>query len=93
MDEDIKKNLKDRNSWVRGLYILLFVVLYNIAELVLMAIVIFQFGHKVITGKVSDKVMAMSKGLTRYIFQVLQYITFESEEQPFPFSDWPSAKE
>ena len=92
MDEDIKNNLKDRNSWVRGLYVVLFIVFYNIAEIVLMAIVIFQFGHKVITGAVNDKVLAMSKGLSRYIYDVFRYITYESEEKPFPFSDWPSTE-
>ena len=89
MDEDIKKNLKDRSNWLRGLFILLFVIFYNVAEIVLMAIVVVQFGFKLITGDLNEKLLSFSKSLSRYIYAVLQFITYESETMPFPFSDWP----
>ena len=91
MDEDIKKNLKDRSSWLRGLFILLFVVFYNVAEIVLMAIVVVQFGFKILSGEVNDKLLGFSKSLSLYIYDVLRFITFESETMPFPFSDWPES--
>ena len=93
MDEDIKKNLKDRSSWLRGLFILLFVIFYNVAEIVLMTIVVVQFGFKVVTGEVNDKILGFSKSLSRYIYEVFQFITYESETMPFPFSDWPESDE
>ncbi len=92
MDEDIKNNLKDRSNWLRGLFILLFVVFYNVAEVVLMAVVVVQFGFKIITGDVNDKVLEFSKSLSRYIYEVFQFITYESETMPFPFSDWPDSE-
>jgi len=93
MDEDIKKNLKDRSSWLRGLFIVLFVIFYNVAEIVLMAIVLVQFGFKIVTGELNDKLLSFSKTLSRYIYEVLQFITYESETMPFPFSDWPENEE
>lgn len=93
MDEDIKNNLKDRSIWLRGLFILLFVIFYNVAEIVLMAVVVVQFGFKLVTGGVNDKLLAFSRRLTRYIYEVFRFITFESETMPFPFSDWPESDE
>jgi hypothetical protein len=75
------------------LFILLFVIFYNVAEIVLMAIVVVQFGFKIITGEVNDKLLAFSKSLSRYIYEVLQFITYENETMPFPFSDWPENEE
>lgn len=89
MDEDIKNNLKDRSNWLRGLFILLFIIFYNVAEIVLMAIVVVQFGFKIITGDVNEKLLSFSKSLSRYIYEVFQFITYENETMPFPFSDWP----
>ena len=93
MDEDIKKNLKDKSSWLRGLYILLFVIAYNIAEIVLMAIVIFQFAYKILTGENNEKVLVFSGSLIRYITQIFQFITYRDETLPFPFSDWPEGED
>jgi len=93
MDEDIKKNLKDRSSWLRGVFILLFVLFYNIAEIVLMAIVVVQFGFKIVTGEINDKLLGFSKTLSLYIYEIFQFITFDSDEMPFPFNDWPVIEE
>lgn len=93
MDEDIKNNLKDRSNWLRGLFILLFVIFYNVAEIVLMAVVVVQFGFKIITGDVNEKLLNFSKSLSRYIYEVFRFITYESETMPFPFSDWPENDE
>ncbi len=93
MDEDIKNNLKDKNSWLRGLYILLFVIIYNVAEIVLMAVVLFQFIFKIVSGEVNEKLLAFSGNLIAYITQIFQFITFRDETLPFPFSDWPEVDE
>lgn len=92
MDEDIKKNLKDKSNWLRGLYILLFVVIYNVAEIVLMAVVVFQFVFKIVTGELNEKILAFSGSLVQYITQIFRFITYRDETLPFPFSDWPESE-
>jgi hypothetical protein len=44
---------------------------------------------KVLTGKLNENLSHFSESLTRYAFQILLYVTFQSEERPFPFSPWP----
>ena len=74
--EEVKTNVRSADTWVRGLFILLFAVIYGIAEVVLGAIVIFQFGSQLFTGRTNDKLYRFSRGLTAYFYQLLQFFTY-----------------
>lgn len=45
---------------------------------------------KLITTELNGQLLDFSDSLTKYVSQILLYITFKSEERPFPFSPWPS---
>lgn len=92
MSEELKENVKDRGVWLRLLYMLLFAVLYSVAEIVLTVVVVFQFLSVLVTGEKNAKVLALGAQLSTYAYQVFSYLTFNSETQPFPFGDWPSDK-
>ncbi len=86
----IKEHVKDVDVWIRGLFILVFgVIFYFLLFWIILLLVLFQFITKVITGNLNQQLMKFSNGLTLYAFQILNYITFQSEERPFPFSPWP----
>lgn len=89
--EKIKKNLSEKSTWMRLLYMVLLTIAYAVAEFLLYALVIFQFLFKAFTGSLNEKIYNFSTSLTTYIKQILDYLTFESEERPFPFADWPQA--
>jgi len=87
---DVKENVKNPDVWIRGLFILIFgVILYFLIGIVWL-LVVFQFFTKVITGNLNEQLSDFSTGLTQYAFQILNYITFQSGERPFPFSPWPA---
>ena len=89
MSDDVKTNLTTSSTWMRGLYILLFSLFYSVAELVLFAVVIFQFLLKLFTGATNPRLLKLGQGLATYIYQIIQYITFNSDYQPYPFGAWP----
>ena len=89
MSTELKDHLRSGTTWKRGLFILLFAVLYGIAEVVLWAIVLFQFGSQLFTGRTNDKLHEFSRGLTAYFYQILQFFTYRSDVKPYPFSEWP----
>jgi hypothetical protein len=89
MSTELKAHFSNAETWKRGLFILLFAVFYGIAEVVLGAVVLFQFGSLLITGRTNDKLKTFSRGLTAYFYQLLQFFTYRSDLKPFPFSDWP----
>ena len=89
MESGISANVKHRDTWLRGLYMLLFVLIYSLAEIVVAAVVIFQFVSKVITGGVNERLLAFGQHLSTYIYQTMRFFTYNSDEKPFPFGPWP----
>lgn len=90
---DIKNNAKNKDTWLRGLFILVFSVISYFLYGLIWLLVIFQFFTKVITGNLNNYLEQFSKKLTLYALQILDYITYQSEERPFPFSPFPGGSE
>ena len=89
MNEVSNETQRDDNIWMRGLYMLLFVLFYSVAEFVMGAVVIVQFGYRVLNDENHPRLLALGAGIALYIYQVLRFLSFNSDEMPFPFSDWP----
>ena len=87
---DIKENAKNVDVWTRGLFILIYGVIFYFLFFLIWLVVIFQFLMKLITTELNEQLLDFSDSLTKYVSQILLYITFKSEERPFPFSQWPS---
>ena len=92
MSDEIKENLKQQSTWKRGLYMLLFALFYSIAEFVLFAVVVFQFLLVLFTGENNTRLMKLGQSIATYIFQVIQYLTFNSDYQAYPFGAWPKGE-
>lgn len=89
MDEKIKENLKETATWLRGLYMLLFMVVYWVAEIIVAIVVFFQFLSVLITSTKNEKLLSLGQSLSTYIYQIMAYLTFNSEARPYPVGDWP----
>ena len=92
MSNDVKDNLKSQSTWMRGLYMLIYAVCYTIAEIVLVVVIIFQFLLKLFTAETNERLLKLGQGLSTYIYQILQFLTFNSEYQPYPFGAWPKGE-
>lgn len=75
--------------WRRGMFILLFAVVYQVAKIVIFFAVVFQFLCILISGKRNGQVLELGQGLSTYVYEILLFMTFNSERRPFPFSPWP----
>lgn len=87
---DLKTNITAGHNWLRGLYILLFAVIYGVAEVVLVAVVVFQFVCTLITGRTNARLVDFGQALATFVYEILLYLTYRSDTKPFPFSDFPS---
>ena len=92
MSEEVKKNLKSQSTWKRGLYMLLYVIFSRIAEIVLGAIIVFQFLLKLFTGDTNERLRKLGQGLSTYVYQVFQFLNYNSEYHPYPFGAWPKGE-
>jgi hypothetical protein len=92
MDPALKAHLTRRQTWLRGLFIVLFSVIYSIAGMVLTAIVVFQFVSMLVSGTRNPMLLAFGRQLSTYLYQLLLYVTFNRDERPWPFDAWPTAE-
>ena len=92
MSGDTRENLADRSTWLRLLYMILFVVVFNIAEFVIGVIVVVQFLFKLLTGHALDRLGELGHSLASYVLEIIVFLTFASEDMPYPFGPWPSAE-
>lgn len=93
MSDELKENIKNTNVWVRLVFMVIFAMLYWVAEIVLAMVVAFQFLCVLFTGKKNAKVLELGAQLSTYAYQIFRFLTYNSEVQPFPMSDWPSGAE
>ena len=89
MDEEMKARLTSRDVWMRALYMIFFAITYSVAEVLVFLTVIFQFLVILFTGSANEQLMRFGQNLTRYIADIVRFETFNSEDKPFPLSDWP----
>ena len=90
MSEQTKERLRDPTFWKRLLYMALFAIVHNVVKIILTVAILFQVIINLFTGKSNDRLLVFSKHLSSYIYSILLYLTFNTEQRPFPFSDWPS---
>jgi flagellar biosynthesis protein FlhB len=79
--------------WVRGLYMLLFAVIAHIAELVIALVMLVQFILKSATDKTNDNLLSFGDQMGKYVLEIVRFLTFNTEEKPFPFNSWPKAED
>ena len=86
---DVKQNLRNVDNWLRGLFIVIFAVIFYFLVGIIWLLVIFQFLTTVITGKLNNQLENFSGVLTDYALQILDYVTYQTDLKPFPFSPLP----
>ncbi len=92
MTDDISRgHLTDDGTWRRLIYMVLFAVIYRIAEVVLFAVVVIQFLFKLLTGGANQQLRVAGQNLGAYIRDIILFLTFATEDRPYPFGPWPDA--
>jgi hypothetical protein len=74
---------------IRVLYMLLFAVALWILIWVLAATVIAQLLLTLLGGERNVELLKFSKGISSYMSQVVEFLTFLTDRPPFPFAAWP----
>jgi len=91
MSSHLPENLSRGSTWIRGLYMLLFAVLFNVAEFVLAAVAIFQFLAHLLTGGVNSRLQTFGANLAAYLQETSAFLTYTDEAKPFPIGPWPGS--
>lgn len=89
MDKTWKDNIKSESFWLRSLFMVLFFVVYRIVDILVLLVAICQWLYVLLTGDDNASLSRFAGGLAAYVAQIVNYLSYNSEQKPFPFSDWP----
>jgi hypothetical protein len=76
---------------VRLLYAFAFGILAWLAFCLTVTLALVQFVVVAVTGRVNDELKAFSLSLVQYLWELLAFITFVRDEQPFPIGPFPKS--
>jgi len=89
----LKNNLKSEAFWLRLVFMLLTLVLVKIAAYILVLLVVAQFFYRLFSESSQQTILEFSNSTGRFILQSYRFLSYQTESKPFPFNDWPEAKD
>lgn len=89
MNTDVSKTKTERTLWQRGMYMVLFAFLQGVAKFVVFVVAVFQFLTILFTGSTNEQLLVLGRSLSIYNYQIFLFLTFNTEQRPYPFSPWP----
>ncbi|MFR0675813.1 DUF4389 domain-containing protein [Enterobacterales bacterium AW_CKDN230030176-1A_HGKHYDSX7] len=77
---------------LRVLWMLLFLVVWQLAELLLAALVLAQLIYRLVYGAPNAGLMNLGDSLSQYLAQIGRFGMFQTDSKPWPFADWPTPR-
>lgn len=86
----LERNVKSRSTWLRLFFMIVMVLLYGVSRIVVAAVVLIQFFTLLFAGRTNEPLKEFGQSLATYTYQIVRYLTFNTEERPYPFDQaWP----
>lgn len=93
MESQSRAVVVQRKLWVRALLMLVMVAAFHLAATLLAGIALLQLILAVAEGRPNLRLGRFGHDLGRYLAQIARFACFDSEQVPFPFSDWPDERQ
>lgn len=85
---ELKDQLMMKDKWIRLFFMVVYAAVFYVLEMIVWALAAVQFIFTLFISKPNDNLLKFSEGLTAFGYHILQYLTYNVEEKPFPFSNW-----
>ncbi|MCF6305092.1 MAG: DUF4389 domain-containing protein [Rhodobacteraceae bacterium] len=79
-----------KSVWMRGLFMVIFMILLNVAVTVLAVVAIVQFFWLLFKSEKNQGLTDFGKSLSKWFRDVVRFQTVETNTKPFPWAAWPS---
>ncbi len=90
-NEKLKSNILSVDHWMRLVFMILFSVFLFVANIIMKALVAIQFLFALFTGSDNPNLRQFGDSLSQFIYAILRFLTYNTEDKPFPFTGWPEA--
>lgn len=90
MNQQQITTVEKRNIWIRGLFMILMAFIYQLCGTLLFIVAVIQFLLALLSDGPNARLLSFGRNLGTYLAQIARFLSFASEDIPFPFSDWPA---
>ena len=80
-----------REVWMRGLFMLIFIVLFWVGQWLLGLLALIQFFWLLFSGQPNSQLTSFGRSLANWLAQVGRFQCVGTEERPFPWATWPNS--
>ncbi|MBI3993622.1 MAG: DUF4389 domain-containing protein [Candidatus Lambdaproteobacteria bacterium] len=81
------------SRWQRLLFIVLFVIAFELTKTLTYLVLVVQFLLRLLLGGVNGNLQTFGRMLSLYAAEIIGFLTYASDRLPFPFSPWPRVPE
>ena len=81
---------KKCSTWIHGLFLLLFLIIWGFIKTIIVFVMLFQFIHTLFRNTQNQRLIKLGRILCQYGYQIMLFLTYYTTEKPYPFNDWPS---
>ncbi len=92
--DELKSKIANPGHWMRLLLMaLMYIILFSLVQFIVTISLLIQWVLVLFSGEPNARLKHFTRGLNRYAYQIMEFLNFNSEERPFPLSDWPESNE
>ncbi len=85
----LSENIKEPSIWVNFFLKVIYLIFLNFIIPFFGFITLLQFLFSLGSKKPNDNLISFSKKISIYIYQIINFITYSSDERPWPFNSFP----
>ena len=89
---DPKQASRYESLVLRVLWMLVFLLVWQVAQLVLGGLVLVQLIYRLVYGAPNRGLMNFGDSHSLYLAQIGRFGSFHTEQKPWPFADWPAPR-
>ncbi len=81
-----------KGAWLRGFFMLAFAIFFALGQTLLNLIALVQFFWLLFAAERNETLSRFGTTLGLWLAEVARFQSCASDEKPFPWKDWPSAR-
>lgn len=93
ISDEAMSNIKDSSTWIDAVLVVVYLVVFSYSIFLLWIIAIAQFFFKLITKNPNRHLGELTNLFQKFINQIIDFVSFETEERPYPFNSINNKKD
>ena len=89
----LTENIKEPSIWVNFFLKVVYLVFLNFIVPFLGFITLLQLLFSIGSKKPNENLVSFSKKISSYLYQIINFITYSSDQRPWPFNSFPESSD